>query len=131
MMSRIHWRQVIISFLLGSILTAGVFQIRRGPWGHPSDPKMRYQRMLERFSRTLKLTDDQKSKIAVIFESQRQKIDALRSETGPRFEALRQSASDEIRRLLTPEQQLKFDEMEKKHAEMRKRWRDGGGPPPR
>lgn len=129
-MSRIQWRQVVIAFLLGSILTAAICQVRRDRWTRP-DPKTRYERMLEKFNRTLKLTGDQKIKVAAIFETQRQKIDALREETSPRFEAVRQSASVEIRQLLTEEQKLKFDEMEKKHAEMRRRWLDSRGPPPK
>lgn len=131
MISEIRWRQVIIAFLLGSVLTAGIVGLRFAAWNRPRDPKVRYERMLRRFSRTLKLTDEQKAKVGAIFEAQRQKIDALRNDVGPRFEELRRNATEEIRKLLTPEQQTKFDSMEKKHAEMRKRWRDDGFPPPR
>jgi Spy/CpxP family protein refolding chaperone len=121
----IRWKQVVLSFLVGSIVTAGVLHCKRSWWRH--DGKDRYQHMLDKFSRELKLTDEQKPKVAAIFEEKRRKIEAIRSEVHPRYDAIHRSASDEIRRLLTPEQQAKFDEMEKKQAEKRRRWMERKG----
>jgi Spy/CpxP family protein refolding chaperone len=130
MIRDIRWSQVVISFLLGCIVTAAVFHSRQRFWN--PDPKGRYERMLERFSRELNLSDEQKPRVAAVFEEKRKKIEAIRTEVGPRFEEVRRNASEEIRRILTPEQQVKFEEMERKHAEMRSRWHEHGyGPSPR
>jgi Spy/CpxP family protein refolding chaperone len=129
MMKNIRWNQVVIAFLLGSVVTAGILHCRKSFWRH--DGKDRYAKMLDRFNRTLDLTPEQRTKVAQIFEDKRLKIEAIRNDVGPRFEEVRRNASEEIRRILTPEQQVKFEEMERKHAEMRRRWKDGRGPPPR
>lgn len=119
MIREIRWHQVIIAFLLGCVVSASIVHYS---WMHPTDPATRYQHMLNRFSHKLHLSDDQRTKVDVIFKTQHEKIMSLRAEVGPRFEEVHRSASQEIRQLLTPEQQTKFDEMEKRHAEMRKRW---------
>ena len=79
---------------------------RRWSW------EQRYQRMWERFSSQLKLTAEQRDQVKVLLEAKRQKMSALRVETRPRYEEIRRSTQAEIRRMLSPEQQKKFDRME-------------------
>ena len=74
--------------------------------------KERYQQMLERFGRELKLTPEQKTQVGAILEAKRQKIEALRAEMRPRFQEIRRTTQLDIRRQLTPEQQPKFERME-------------------
>ena len=49
--------------------------------------------------------------MGAILEDKRHKIEDLRAEIRPRFKEIRTSTSVEIRGLLTPEQQQKFDVM--------------------
>ncbi len=74
--------------------------------------EQRYQKMWEKFSSELKLTPEQKDQVKVLLEEKRRKMEALRAETRPRYEEVRRSTQQEIRKLLSPEQQTKFDRME-------------------
>ena len=110
---KIVWKQVLVSFVLGVMVgAAGVrwcapYYFHRH-WGG----KESQARLLERFDSKLKLTPEQRSQVAEILDGKRQKIDALRAEIRPKFEEIRSSTSAEIRGLLTPEQQKKFDAMQ-------------------
>ncbi len=55
-------------------------------------------------------------------EAKHQKMEALRAEIQPKFEALRASTSAEIRSVLTPEQQPKFDAMQADWAKRKEKW---------
>jgi Spy/CpxP family protein refolding chaperone len=83
--------------------------------------------MRARFERQLKLTPDQKAKVDAIFQAGRQQMDQIYAEIRPRLEALRDSTSVQIRQLLTPEQQLKFDKLE---AKRRQHFEERFGHPP-
>ena len=63
----------------------------------------------EEMKRDLNLTDQQASAIQSIIEQSREKYRALRTETSPRFDAVRAEAQAQIRALLNPEQQQRFD----------------------
>jgi hypothetical protein len=108
---KLEWKQVVISLFIGFSLGATL-----GWWGSQYSEdwrgKDRYSWMLERFSSRLDLTPQQKKDIAEILEAKRQSITALRAEIRPRFEEIRNSTREEIRRLLTVDQQKKFDEMQ-------------------
>ncbi len=82
-------------------------------------------RLLQRFSSKLKLTPEQRTQVATILEAKRQKIDALRADIQPKFEEIRTSIAADIRKLLTPEQEQKFDVMQAE-GEARRRQRQGG-----
>lgn len=81
--------------------------------GHGKHNKMK-RKMLEHFSSELNLTPEQKTKVAAIFESKHQEMMKIREEVTPRFKALRKSTHDEINKILTPEQQKKFEELDSK-----------------
>ena len=71
--------------------------------------EQRYTEMLERFNSQLKLTPAQRSQIKALLDAKRQRMEAMREE---RREEFRRFTREEIRKLLTPEQQKKFDRME-------------------
>ena len=125
-------KQVVIAFVLGGCVGfaaawGSLPRWRHHPWGG----NQFQHRLLDRFSSTLKLTPDQRSQVAAILETKRQKMDALRAEIRPRFDELRASTGAEIRRLLTPEQQQRFDVMEAEWdarvKRFRGRWMGPGG----
>lgn len=61
---------------------------------------------LERLAEKLDLTDEQKSKVEVIFKEQREKFKAIREETRARMQEV-----------LTPEQMTQLDELKKRRHE--------------
>ncbi len=121
-------KQVVIAVLFG--VCVGFAGAR---WGFPRIMRHRWSsgqfqhRLLDRFSSTLKLTLDQRAQVAAIMEAKRQKMDALRAEIRPQFQALRTSTSAEIRQVLTPEQQKTFDAMQEKQQARMKRFHDRWG----
>lgn len=118
----VSWKQVVPAILIGAVAgsaaTVGAFKYKRSVW---RDPAKRHERMLERFSKELDLSSEQKQKVSAIFESTRERLDALGTQTRPKFEALKAQADAEIRVLLSPEQQSKFDELQKKWEKKRRR----------
>jgi Spy/CpxP family protein refolding chaperone len=130
------WHGVVVAFLIGFAL--GVIFIQRcGPHGFPPPEEHRgfphrgekemKDRMVEHLSRELGLSAQQKQQVGAIFEAKRPKMMTLHEEMRPKFEALRNATRDEIKKILTPEQQKKADVME---AEMEKRRGEPNGPPP-
>ena len=85
-------------------------------------------RLIERLTRELDLTDDQRSKIEGVLTARRPRLDALQQEVRAKFDAEQEGLRNEIRALLTPPQQQKFDEREK---ELRGRFGRRGPPAPR
>ncbi|AJE03881.1 hypothetical protein [Geobacter pickeringii] len=84
------------------------------------DPAERLQRM----TRHLGLTDDQKAKIQPILEEEAKELKALRDDTSlsrsqkrDKLHEIRTRCHDRIREMLTPEQQKKMDEMREKARE--------------
>jgi hypothetical protein len=65
--------------------------------------------LLDRLSRELSLTEDQRTRIDVVLKTSREHLDRLQQETHNRLENEQHALRDEIRTLLTPEQQQRFD----------------------
>lgn len=108
----IHWKQVLPALAAGILLGASV-PIYAGKHFRRSfqNPEKQGHRMLERFSRKLDLTAEQKEKVGAVLESSRQRMEALWKEGRPKFDAIRESTNTEIRALLGPEQREKFDKL--------------------
>jgi Spy/CpxP family protein refolding chaperone len=75
---------------------------------------------LEHLSKDLNLTDDQKTKVQPIIDQTKPQMAAIHREAMEKMHALMENAGNQIRPLLTPEQQVKFDAMKKAHEDMRK-----------
>jgi Spy/CpxP family protein refolding chaperone len=95
------------------------------PGGRPGVPPAGM--LLERLTRDLDLTSDQRSQIENVLVTRRSRLDALQQDVHARFEAEQRSLRDEIRKVLTPEQQEKFD---KQQADGRRGFGFGRRPPP-
>lgn len=122
---KIDWKQVVAGLAAGLILGAGMgaWQIRRLHRGFNSAAHQ--QRMLERFSSRLKLTEEQRAKVSAILEAKRLRIDALRAEAVPKIEELRAATRAEIRALLAAKQ---LPDFEKLTAELEARRKERGRP---
>ena len=95
-----------------------------GPKKHEHGPGPHHIKMmgnpLEHLSKDLDLTDDQKTKVQPIIDQTKPQMAAIHKEAMEKMHALMESAGAQIRPLLTPEQQVKFDAMKKAHEDMRK-----------
>lgn len=75
---------------------------------------------LEHLTKALDLTPDQQAKIKPILEQARPQMKAAREESREKARAIRENTMAQIRPLLTPAQQQKFDAMKKAREDMRK-----------
>ena len=130
-MMKLVWKQIFIGFLLGAVVGAVAGKqwcgssLTHRPWDGRREHVQ--EKMLNKFNSKLKLNSDQQQKVAVILQAKRGKIDALRGEMRPKFEEIRNATRGEIRQLLTPEQQTKFDVMAAERDARRKKSGDHWG----
>jgi Spy/CpxP family protein refolding chaperone len=97
------------------------------------------ERRLEMMKKHLNLTDDQTAQLKAVLESERGKMEALRSNTSlapqdrrAQMMAIHEDGTAKIHAFLNPDQKTKFDEMEARQRERMQEHRRGGpdGPPP-
>ncbi|MEY2501165.1 MAG: motif family protein [Verrucomicrobiota bacterium] len=87
---------------------------------HGPGPHHMMENPLEHLSKDLNLTDDQKAKVQPIIDQTKPQLAAIHKEAMEKAHALLENAGAQIRPLLTPEQQTKYDAMKKAHEDMRK-----------
>jgi periplasmic protein CpxP/Spy len=75
---------------------------------------------LEHMTKTLELTPDQQAKIGPILEQAKPQLKAARKESKEKMIAIRDTVRSQIRPLLTPTQQQKWDAIQKARDDMRK-----------
>ncbi|HWS90285.1 MAG TPA: periplasmic heavy metal sensor [Pyrinomonadaceae bacterium] len=78
----------------------------------------------ERMSEDLKLSPEQQGQVRQIFGETRNRLEALRKESEPRFAEIRREADERLKQVLTPEQ---WEQFRKSREEGRGRGRRGGG----
>jgi periplasmic protein CpxP/Spy len=74
---------------------------------------------LEHLTKTLNLTSDQQAKVQPILNQARPQIIAIHKDAMQKTQAVMASTMSQIRPLLTPEQQTKFDAVQKARQDMR------------
>ena len=89
----------------------------RGEGGRP-DVK---NRMLDRYERELDLNAAQKRKLAAILEVSRSEMGEIRKGVRGKLEAVARDTRTQIRELLTPEQQEKFNKLRERRRRRRHR----------
>jgi Spy/CpxP family protein refolding chaperone len=75
---------------------------------------------VEHLTKALDLTPEQQAKIQPIFDQAKPQIMAARQEAKQKITAIRESTIAQVRPLLTPAQQQKFDALKKAREDMRK-----------
>lgn len=73
---------------------------------------------MEHLTKDLDLTADQQAKVQPIIDQAKPQFQAIHHEAMEKARALMESTGAQIRPLLTPEQQAKFDAMKKAHEDM-------------
>ena len=109
----------VMAFVLGMLCQRWILHARFGHW----DGEDHTARLVQLFSRRLKLTTDQQAKVSAILDASHQKMRALHEQVQPKFEALRADTQQQIRALLTPAQAQTFDAMEAKFDARRRAFR--------
>lgn len=75
---------------------------------------------VEHLTKALDLTPEQVAKIQPIFDQAKPQLKAARQESKQKVQAIRENMQSQIRPILTPAQQQKFDAIKKARENMRK-----------
>ena len=124
-MKNLAWRQIAVAMVIGFLLGGGFtsWQARQHlPYWMQYSSAEKKERMLQRFSEQLKLTDTQRAEVKKILDSTHEQTEALRAEVRPKFQTIRSEMSRGIRALLTDEQRKRFEAIEAEWAAHKKRW---------
>jgi Spy/CpxP family protein refolding chaperone len=118
----ISWKTLLAGFALGLVAAGGWgawyanehARLWERPGGHEA-------KLLKEMTRELDLTHEQSAAVDAILQAQREKIKVIRAEIRPRMEEIRDEAGGEIRSLLQPEQQKRFDLLQERLKEERRK----------
>ena len=120
-------RIITATTAVGLALASLVYLQAKEPGEHGPKPEhgpgphhMMMGNPFDHLAKDLNLTDDQKTKVQPIIDQTKPQMAAIHKEAMEKMHALLESAGAQIRPLLTPEQQVKFDAMKKAHDDMRK-----------
>ncbi len=86
----------------------GACGMGHGKWANP----------LEHLTKELDLTPDQQAKVAPIVDQAKPQIQAIHQEAMQKVRGVMEGCGAQIRPLLTPQQQAKFDAIKKAHEDM-------------
>jgi hypothetical protein len=111
----------------------GVYETKSNLLVPPREQEMAL-RMRNRFAAKLGLSPDQIAKITPIIDSAAADLHSIRAETAQRMNKVFDDSYAQVSAILTPEQRIKLDQMQKERHEMMHRWQEGhrypgpGGP---
>ncbi len=111
----------LLTLVAASAIVFGGFllvQAQPGPGG-PGCPGWHGQGFgLQHLTENLNLTSDQQTKVQPILDAAKPQIAAIHQEAMQKVKAVIDSTTSQIRPLLTPEQQKKFEAIQKAHQDM-------------
>lgn len=103
-------RLLALAFALGALIGgAATMLAERG--SHPAERREGRQGYLERLSAEVGLSTTQEAAISQVLERHEPAMDSIWASVRVQFETHRQSARQDIRAVLTPEQLVKYDAM--------------------
>ena len=113
----------LIAVTIASALTLGAFGASAQEGGHgPGHRKMMFhggpKMALEHLTKDLDLTPQQQQQVQPIVEQAKPQIRAIHEEAMQKTRAVMEQCAGQIRPLLTPQQQAKFDAIKKAHEDM-------------
>ena len=114
--------RTFIALTIGSALalgTLGAYAHEPGEHGHgPGGMHHMKDNPLDHLTKELDLTADQQAKVSPIVDQAKPQIQAIHQEAMEKTRAVLENATAQIRPLLTPAQQAKFDAIKKAHEDM-------------
>jgi hypothetical protein len=117
---------ILLVFILGALTGAlaarfySAFESGRPPH-HRRSLEERVEFIMKRLTDDLDLSSTQQKDIRPIVASTEEKVRSIRDEYGPKIRALHDESIKEIKTRLTPAQQTELDRI---HAEWKRRWQD-------
>lgn len=117
------WFSLFVLAIFGLGLATGLFLGRRiappprleggpamrGPTGGGNPPGQSPELLIERLDRALRLTAEQRAQLEAIFKTRGDRLAGVQREVVERAERERREMQAEIRTILTPQQQERFD----------------------
>ncbi len=119
-MTRRAYVYFVLTFLLGAVLGGAsmfIYGWYSGRWHRHFDK----QHIVRHLTRELSLSQTQVQQLSQIVDDYAKKRADLQNQVEPQFAALREEQSDGVRRILTPEQVTKFNELVRRWNERRKK----------
>ena len=117
-------RLITLSAACVALLATGSIGLAQDPAANNNNRPNRWQHKrgnpVEHFTKALDLTPDQQAKIQPIFDQAKPQIKAARQEAKQKVQAIRENTMTQVRSILTPAQQQKFDAMKQARQDMRK-----------
>jgi hypothetical protein len=95
--------------------------------GRPSPEEFRKKQVAE-FQTRLKLTDPQVTKLNLILDETRARVEETRKQMHPAYQKIHEEQWQKVREMLTPDQQVEYDKIRKEREERQKQ--NGGRPGP-
>ena len=119
----------LITLLTASAFLLGGFTYLQAGEADGHGPKhvkkhLKMGNVLDDWSKDLNLTDEQKAKVQPIIDLAKPQIEAIHHEAMEKMRVILENSGAQIRPLLTPQQQEKYDAMKKAHEDMRKAMRE-------
>ena len=122
---------LVVVFVLGVALgVLGTYVVTTRVFARGQEqrtPAAQRAHYVDRLNHELNLTDEQQKQIDAIIASVQTRYDAIHQSVIPQFEQARQDGRAQIRQILTPVQQPKFDDFMKRVDEERKAHEAAGG----
>lgn len=115
------WASLVLTLIVGMGMGIALDRLALGRDGDLGDRRGRGERLSERLAEELHLTPEQRAQVDASIAASRDQARELWRESQTSFEALRNEFRHEIRALLEPEQQARFDEMVRRDDERRRR----------
>ena len=107
------WAAFLIVFALGGVTGAAVdaiYRLRAGTVASAAPVSIRdTDAYFETLKRELTLSDEQSSAMRVVLDRTRDDYKAVCADVRPRYDTVRERARDQMRALLTADQQPRFD----------------------
>lgn len=119
----------VLIFVLGIVIGAAGMYCYGWYTGHWHRGFSRH-RVIDYLQKELDLSQTQTQQLQQIFRSMDQKESDLREQVAPQFQAIREEARTETRKILNPQQLEKFNEMVKRWDARRQKSRRQPPPPP-
>ncbi len=112
------WLMILLVFILGGVTGASMDYLYNAKYGSSRSgppPGSRRQAMIENMRRDLNLSEDQVKQVRLVFEETRKESQRRSAVECPVFNEMREKTRQNIRAVLNPEQQQKYDAINAKH----------------